>query len=174
MACGARNELAPRPLPLSAEATTLWREFFDYVEGQCGPTGELRSIRDFAAKTAEHAARLAGVLAIVVDAHAPEIDAGTMASGVALAGWYVAEAARLQRSARTDPKLLRAQALLDWLRSRGAPEVEFRDVLQRGPAPTRTKDVAEGALGILKAHGWVAEPVGRPRRIRVLEAGVTA
>lgn len=160
--------LQPRELRMTLEAQDLWREFYDHVEEQCGPAGELRNVRDFAAKVAEHAGRIAGVLTIVDDVNASEISATTIGRAITLADWYVAEASRLQRAARTDPKLLRAQALLDWLRSHSANEIEFRDVLRLGPAPTRTKDAAEAALAILKANGWIDEPTGRPRRIRLL------
>ncbi len=160
--------LQPRTLRLTEAACDQWREFYDHVEEQCGPAGGLRNVRDFAAKVAEHAARIGGVLTIVDDMNASEVSATTIGRAITLADWYVAEASRLQRAARTDPKLLRAQALLDWLRSYGSNEIEFRDVLRLGPAPTRTKDAAEAALSILKAHGWIEEPIRRPRRIRLL------
>jgi uncharacterized protein DUF3987 len=60
MAEGKRNELAPRALPLSAEATQAWIAFHNHVEGQVGPDGALRPVSDLAAKAAEHAARIAG------------------------------------------------------------------------------------------------------------------
>lgn len=168
LADGSRNELEPRALAMSVEATQLWRAFYDHVEEQCGAQGDLRGIRDFAAKAAEHAARIAGVLTIVDDVQAPEIGADAMRSALTLTDWYIAEAVRLQQSARTDPKLLRAQALLDWLRSRGTAETEFRDILRLGPAQTRTKDAADAAVATLKAHGQLVEITGRPRLVRVL------
>src|SRR4051794_32794372 len=60
LANGKANELSPRTLSLSAEAAALWRQFFDHIEGQSGRNGELWPVRDFAAKAAEHAARIAG------------------------------------------------------------------------------------------------------------------
>lgn len=174
LAPGTRNELDPRQLPLTGEAAHTWRQYFDHVEVQCGTGGELRGIRGFAAKAAEHAARLAGIFAVIEDVHAREIEADSMDAAITLTDWYVAEAVRLQRSARTDPELLHAQALLDWLRAQGGRDVEFREVLRLGPSATRTKRAADKALGILKAHGWVSEPSSRPRRIRLLEEGPRA
>ncbi len=160
--------LQPRALEMTSEAQDCWREFYDHIEDGCGPTGELRNVGDFAAKAAEHAARIAGVLTIVENHCASEISSAAMARGVALTHWYVAEATRLQQASRTDPKLLRAQGLLDWLRARDDVEVEFRDVLRFGPSQTRTKDPAEAAIATLKAHGLVEEPSGRPRRVRLV------
>ena len=95
----------------------------------------------------------------------------SMASAVILAEWYLDEAARLQSACRTNAALLKAQALLDWLRMQGSTEVSFSDVLQLGPSATRIKKKAEAALEILKAHGWIEEVSSRPRTVRVLRVG---
>jgi hypothetical protein len=171
LANGKANELSPRTLSLSAEATALWRQFFDHVEGQSGRGGELWLVRDFAAKAAEHAARIAGVLTITEDVHAREIGKGAMASAVTLADWYVAEALRLHQVSRTDARLLRAAALLEWLQGREEAETDFRDILRLGPGPVRTKAMAEEAVSILINYGWLIEVSARPRRFRVIKDG---
>jgi Protein of unknown function (DUF3987) len=73
LAEGKRNELDPRALPLSAAATTAWIAFHDHIEKQLGPGAPLAPIKGFAAKAAEHAARIAGVITIVEDLYAKEI-----------------------------------------------------------------------------------------------------
>jgi hypothetical protein len=169
MAEGKRNELEPRTLPLSAEARQEWLTFHDHVEGRVGPDGPLRPIRDLAAKAAEHAARIAGVLALVADLNASEIDEAAMVSAVALVDWYLVEALRLHAAGRTDPAILQAKALLDWMQDRAGDrgEVAFRDVLRLGPNATRRLDAAEAALRTLTRHGWMEEVSARPRVIRV-------
>jgi Protein of unknown function (DUF3987) len=142
--------------------------FLYHIESQCGPGRDLQPIQDFAAKSAEHAARIAGVLTIVEDHQATEIGAAAMHAALTLADWYVAEAVRLQRAARTDPHLRVAQQLLEWLRERSEEVIDFRAILQRGPTPVRTKDKAEKALEVLKEHGWVVDISLRPRRFRLL------
>ena len=87
LAEGKRNELAPRALPLSLDATKLWIGFHDHVEAQLAPDGPLAPIKSFAAKAAEQAARIAGVITIVEDLHAPEISAEVMAGAITLADW---------------------------------------------------------------------------------------
>ncbi len=163
--------LEPRILLLSTDAIFQWREFYDAVERQCGPVGSYRSVRDLAAKIAEHAARIAGVLAIVEDFEAPAISGACMANALVLVQWYLDEAVRLQQACRTDSGLLRAQALLDWLSSREDRDVPFSDVMRLGPSGTRIKKDAEAAIETLKAHGWIEEASARPRVIRVLAAG---
>ena len=167
LAKGRRNELQPRTLRISDDAVRAWRAFYDHVEWQCGADRELQSIRDFAAKAAEHAARIAGVLTIVDNVHADAIGMGAMGPALTLADWYVNETLRLQRVGRTDARLLRAQQLLDWMRGRRDAVIGFREIVQFGPALLRVKVSAEEALSILKTHGWIVEVSGRPRRVRL-------
>jgi hypothetical protein len=126
-------------------------------------------VRDLAATAAEHAARLAGVLTLVANLGAEEIRECAMGNGAELASWYLGEALRMQAAGRTNPNLLQAKSLLDWLQGRAdhRGEVSFRDALQSGPGSLRTKDVLEKALKVLADHGWIAEASARPRRVRV-------
>jgi Protein of unknown function (DUF3987) len=155
LAEGKRNQLEPRVLSLSPEASAAWKEFHDHVETQCGKGGNLSPIKDFAAKAAEHAARIAGVIAIVEDIYTDQIGAGAMHGALTIADWYLAEACRLQQAGMTNPRLRRAKALLEWLQARPDGRATFREILRLGPNQTRSKDLAEEALAILKAHNWI-------------------
>jgi Protein of unknown function (DUF3987) len=163
---GTRNELAPRALPISAEATEVWRIFYNHIEEQCGAGNELEGIGDFAAKAAEHAARIAGVITIVEDLHAREIALSAMQGAVVLADWYVCESLRLQQAGRTDSKLLRAAKLLEWLQGQPDGKASISAILTHGPNALRTKAAAEESLAILAAHGWTVEVSNRPRIIK--------
>jgi hypothetical protein len=169
LANGKANELDPRSLAMSAACAAAWRAFFDHVESQSGPGQDLSGIRDFAAKAAEHAARIAGVLTVVEDRYATEISWPALKGALTLADWYVSEAVRLQSAARTDARLVRAQHLLGWMRGCGKPEISFRDVLQFGPLATRTKAMADEAVSILIAHQWLEQTSARPRVFHVFE-----
>jgi hypothetical protein len=169
LAPGQRNELEPRHLQVSQEASSAWRAFYDHIEGRCGPEGELRPEQGFAAKMAEQAARIAGVLTVIDDIKASEIGTGAMVSAIELADWYVQEAVRLHKAGRTDPNLMAAQQLLDWMRQRDQDEFLFRDeILQLGPSELRTKMAAEAALKTLASHGWVVDASDRPRKVRLV------
>ena len=85
---GTRNELAPRPLRLVADARAFWITVSNEVERRVAPGGDLRPISGFANKLAEHATRLAGILTIYADAEAEEITKVTMQNGFALAIRY--------------------------------------------------------------------------------------
>jgi hypothetical protein len=122
---------------------------------------------DLAAKAAEHAARIAGVLTLYGDLRAEEIGVEALADGAVLAGWYLGEALRLQAAGRTNPGLIRAQGLLDFLQARASDkgEVGFRDALQHGPL--RIKAELEAALKVLADHGCAEESSARPRTVQV-------
>jgi hypothetical protein len=167
---GKRNELMPMALAMSAGASDLWQTFYDHIESQCGPGNPLASIGDFAAKAAEHAARIAGVVTIIEDLHAREIGKEAMRGAIELADWYVTEASRLQQAGRTDPRLLRAAKMLEWLKAQSNGEVAFRVILQSGPNALRTKKAADEALKVLIEHGWAVEVSSRPRVLRVVAA----
>lgn len=102
-------------LRLSADAHLMWEEFRNRIEAGCAPSGEFAEVRDFASKTAEHAARLAGVLQIMRDPDSVEISREAMQYGMRLAEWYLREALRLATLYRIDPQLPLAMQLMRWL-----------------------------------------------------------
>jgi hypothetical protein len=145
-----------------------WITFHDHIEKQLGPRASLAPIKAFAAKAAEHAARIAGVLTIVEEIYAKEIGFEAMRGALTLMDWYINEALRIEQGGIIDPKLHRAAALLEWLQAQPAENVTFRDILQLGPNQLRTKGVADEALAILAAHGWISEVTVRPRIVKVV------
>jgi hypothetical protein len=166
LADGTRNELDPPALPLSPEATTAWITFHDHVERQCA--GELAGVRDFAAKAAEHAARIAGVITIVEDLYAREIGVEAMDGAIELVDWYLEEACRLEQSGLVNLTLRRSAALLEWLQKQPDRKAGVSEILQFGPGSTRTKARADEALAILAAHNWIVEVSARPRVVKAL------
>jgi hypothetical protein len=167
---GTQNTLAPRPLPLSLEAQRLWIGFYDHVERRVGWGGELEPVRGLANKLPEHAARIATVLTLVRDIEAGEVAADEMASGIALAQHYAAEALRLFGASRVRADLHRAQQLLAWLHGKDKRVVSLPDIYQAGPNAIRDKATAAKLVAILEDHGHLvrlpdgAEIDGKRRR----------
>ena len=158
LAQGRQNELDPRELPLSREAKRLWVAFHDHVEGQLGEGAPLEGVRGFGNKAAEHAARLAGVLTLVENVTAPEIDAAHMQAGIALVNFYLSETVRLFTAGGIDPDVLLAEKLLAW--ATGQPMIALADVYQYGPNPLRDAKTARRIATLLEEHGWLARVVG--------------
>ncbi len=114
----------------------------------------------------EHAARLAGVLTLIEDLDAGEIDAASMDAGIALAKHYAAEALRLFGSVRIGADLRLAQRLLDWLIGVwGEPCISLPDIYQQGPNAIRDKTTAARLVGVLEDHGSL---------VRILQGAVVA
>ena len=156
------RELKPRLLPLSTEARQLLSAYSDEVELKQGPNQPFRNITGFASKSAEQAARIAGVLTLYEHLHAEEVTAETMQNGITLASYYLNEANRLTSGAMLDAEIDRAEKLRVWLlETWKEPEITNRDVVQSGPNSVRDSKAAKKALQMLEDHGWlVAMPKG--------------
>ena len=150
------RELQPRTLQLTPEARTLLVTFSDALEAEQAPGGDLAHITGTASKTAEQAARIAGVLTLWRDLEAPKVEGRDMADAIDLAQFYLSEASRLASAALVSAEIDRAEALRKWLlESWPEKEIMVRDVVRLGPNPLRESPKARGALAILEKHGWL-------------------
>jgi len=149
--------LRPRVLRLRPRARSLWIKFADDVEGELGELGQHGDIRGFANKLAEHAARLAAVVALVEDPTAGEIEAEDLARGIQLAQFYASEARRLFDLEHTDAELVLAQRLLSWIHGTWIEDViALADIYQRAPSrKLRTRKDAMRIVEILEDHNWL-------------------
>lgn len=157
---GKQNELLPRKIQLSKEAKALFIEFHDSVEREICESGTLSAIRSFACKAAEHALRLAAILALFYEIKCTEISAEAMKSGVLLVNYYLQEAIRLHNSSVINPDLVLAEKLLAWLHSRVQAEISLVDTYQLGPSPIRDAQTARKLMKILVDHNWVSPITG--------------
>jgi hypothetical protein len=170
--CAETRELRPRTLPLSAKARELLVRFADAIELAQAPGGDLAHVTAAASKTAEQAARIAGVLTLWRDLHAAEVDIDAMANGVELAQFYLGEAARLADAATVTAEIDKAERLRRWLlESWPHAEILPAEVVRHAPIRAlRESPAARAALGILERHGWLVplEPGtvvrGKPRK----------
>jgi hypothetical protein len=151
------RELRPKLLKLSQEARTLLADYSDQVELMQGPGQTYRHVTGFASKSAEQAARIAGVLTLWGDLRAKEVDGPTMQNAIALATYYLAEAARLMGGVVADAEFNRAEKLRVWLLENWTEQdIIYSEILQFGPYELRSsKDVGK-SLKLLVTHGWLA------------------
>jgi hypothetical protein len=162
------DELEPRPLPMTEMAERLWIRFSDHVEVQLGPDGLLAPIRAWGAKQAEHAVRLAGVLALVDDLDTTTISDKHMEGGIRLSEHYATESLRLYMAGHDDPMLVLAEKVLKWLNTEWARiqrdkgheplgYVSCPDLYQYGPNAIRSAEKARKVMGTLESHGWATK-----------------
>jgi Protein of unknown function (DUF3987) len=150
--------LDPRRLRLSYRARAVLLDFNDAIEAAQAIGGSLSHVTGPASKAAEQAARIAGVLTLWRDLHAPEVTEADMIDGIALAQFYLSEAARLKDAATVTAETDKAEKLRKWLLNVWPhPEVILRDILQSGPNALRESEHARAAIKRLESHGWVVK-----------------
>lgn len=170
LAEGQRNELDPRPLHLSPDAKRLWIQIVNGVEGQIAPGGQLADVKAWASKADQQVLRVAGVLALVDDPAASEIDAETLERAGNIVAWHLGEAARIVGTAAVPTEIRNAEALLKWARENGITATHSGHLLQYGPRCVRTAKAAKQAMYTLVNHGHAFEMEpgaiidGKPRR----------
>lgn len=153
---GKPNELRPSRLPLAPKARKAWIAFADHVERSLASGGELEPVRGLANKLPEHAARLAAVLALIDDVHAPVVSAEHIAAGIELAQHYAVEALRLFEACAVCPDIRLAKRLLTWLTGTWAESVvSLPDIYRLGPNAIREMATARRIVAILEDHGWL-------------------
>jgi len=137
-------------LRLSAGAFSVWREYHDEIERELKPLGDYATVCDFAAKSAENAARIAGCIHVFEGAQGA-IPHETMQRAAALARWYLGEALRVL-DVLDEPQAWADARLLDaWLAAAG--DSPIRDVLRLGPSPLRDKARRNAAMDVLAELG---------------------
>jgi hypothetical protein len=150
-----RNELVPAALSLSAAARRRWTQFHDHVEKQLSPGRDLHPISGFAAKLPEHAARLAGVMALF-DNQPSSIDETTISRAIELARHYAEAALRLHGGSRISADLSEAARLLKWLHTKWSePLISVRAIVRLGPNTLRDSRSARKLIDILAQHRWL-------------------
>ena len=144
-----QGRLSPPLLRLTVGAFSLWRDYHDEIERELKPLGDFATVCDFAAKSAENAARIAGCLSVFEGAQGA-IPRETMQCAVTLARWYLREALRVldEPQGWADARLLDA-----WLAEAG--DSPIRDVLRLGPSPLRDKGRRNAAIEVLADLGRV-------------------
>ena len=152
---GTRQELAPRLLPLSEAATAELRRHYEEVEAAQAPFCEFSEVRAFASKSAEQAARIAGVLTLFGDIDAQEVSAETMKQATTLALYYLREAVRLFGASAISEEARQVDLLLRWLQHRDEGDFIIADIVQYGPNTLRDTKRAKALVGTLCSHGAV-------------------
>lgn len=149
--------LEPRVIRLSPAARQMLIEYSDAIEAQQGQGGELANLTGHASKSAEHAARIAGVLTAWRDLGAAEISPDDMGHAIELAQYYLSEAVRLADAAKVSEETDRAERLRQWLLENWPhDEIITAEIVRQAPIRAlRETDAANATLNKLAKHGHV-------------------
>ncbi len=154
LAHGARNELEPPTLTLTADAFALWERLHNAIEGGMAPGGRYAAAKPWASKAAEQCLRIAGVLAMVESPRSLRIESSTLERAAELALWHLGEAVRLAGTAELSPEVRAAESLLGWCHATGRRLLHSRDALRLGPACIREQEDFRRAMAELELAGW--------------------
>ena len=149
----AGNELSPRVLELDDEARSAWIDFYNRVERSMRRGGKAAGLRDVAGKSAEQAARIAGVLAMVDNPRATEIDGDAMLRGIGIAQWYLDEAIRLAADVKEAAPLQDADVLKAWILAKSPHQVTAHQLQNGGPG--RLRKSLGAAIATLEKEGFL-------------------
>lgn len=155
------DQLDPRRLSLSPSARALLVEYAQAVENAQRPKEEFASITGVASKSAEQAARIAGVLTLFANVEATEVSESEMKDGIILAMWHLKEAKRILDVPETSQLLKKAQKLVDWLRHcEHGPTFSVRTMQRNAPNSLRNAELLRKLIKILVEHGHLQPVVG--------------
>ena len=159
--------LEPPTLSLSASARELLIKYSDEVEAAQAPKGKYEHLRGHASKSAEQAARMAGVLTLWQNMAAKEVEFRDMMDAIKLAQFYLGEVARLTEIAAISQETMNAEKLREWLLQSGKIEIDARSIQRLGPNALRNSKVArEAAIAMLVDHNWLF-PLDLEKRWRI-------
>lgn len=151
-----RNRLAPRQLALLPDARALLQAYALNIERLQAPGEALSTVTAFASKSAEQAARIAGVLTLFDDLNAPHVGCERMANGIDLAQFYLSEAQRLADAAIVPHEIQKAETLRLWLLEHWSEQlVSIRVIVRYGPGSLRDAKKAKAAVSILQQNDWL-------------------
>jgi hypothetical protein len=99
---------------------------------------------------------LAAAIAGYRDLNIAELNHEDFSCGIRVAAYYASEVKRISGSNWTDPDLLLAQKLLNWLVHEWTnPTVSARNIYTYGPNAIRDRETTLSLAKILVDHGWL-------------------
>jgi hypothetical protein len=180
---GQSGQDEPREaLTLTDEARAVWRDYAKTVERGQAKGEPYETIRGWAGKCAEQAARVAAILTLFTDPTATTVGLEAMRAGIAVANWYLHEWLRVSGVVEPQPEVTLASRVLEWLRAnygrkagKDTSRAGFtaRDIYRNNVAGIATREPADQVLEILAKHGEIetSDPpklkkAGRPPLVR--------
>jgi hypothetical protein len=137
------GELTPRQLRLSSKAYGIWKTFEEGIETRMGVGRDLEHLRAFCNKAGENCARIAGVLTLVKDLKASEVNAAEMDAATRLMTFHVNEIVRSFCQGTIGSDLKEAEVVFNWIKSKKLEYIYPEQVYRFGPSGFRTKWLSE-------------------------------
>lgn len=110
----SQQKSARKMLTFDPIAANHWINFYNYIETQSAPTGELFNVRDYASKLADNVARIAALFH-TLDSDTLEINEAAILGAIDVGYWYLREFRRLWDSPTISPEQYDAEMLRLWM-----------------------------------------------------------
>ena len=127
--------LVPPLIGMTPDCRRAWIEYHDAIESELADGGELYDVRDVASKSADNAARLAGLFQLLAGGGLITLE--SFASAARVAAWHLSESRRFFGELALPAELADAARLDSWLvdycRRERVQAISRRTVRQRCP-----------------------------------------
>ncbi|WP_457570720.1 DUF3987 domain-containing protein [Desulfovulcanus sp.] len=151
-----KDRLSPHILRLDAEAKTLWIQFYNEIEENLGKNKEFHEVKDFGAKIAENATRLAATFHVFEYGLKDKISKKTMLQAVEIVTWHLLETKKIFGLLERTNEQCDAEILLTWLLKSGKKEFRAAEILRAGPRRFRGHPKKrDKALIFLESQGFI-------------------
>ncbi len=152
--------LSPVILSLASDTKAAWVKFHDAIEGELRSGGELYDVRDVASKTADNAARIAGLFQLFEHGMGGAVGLSAFEGASRIAAWHLHEARRFYGELALPEEQADAVRLDSWLigySKREESNIVPRREVQRNVTPghLRQKGTLDIALAELVECGRV-------------------
>lgn len=158
-----KGQLELPTLRLSNEALNVWVDYFNNIESTLKAGGTFEDYSDIASKSADNAARLAGLFHLFSGGDISEpIDSQCMYSACQIAIWHLYEAKRFYDGVAVPTEIHNASKLETWLinysKQHKETTIARKTLLQRvGYAPLRKSGTLNQALEILETANRIRQ-----------------
>ena len=146
----------PKKLHFSKDARSVWIEYYNKTEFGQKPGGSWEEHTAAASKSAEQAARIAGVFTLFEDPDAEYISPNVMSNAIKVAKYHLNESVRFEKQTGSSQLERDAHILLMWLAKQNLDkELTPRDISQFGPSRFRKLARRDPALLELERSGYL-------------------
>jgi len=157
-------------IKISANAKDKWILFHDEIESKLSRYGELRHISGTAAKIAEQALRIAGVLTVINSKNqADSIHENEMNSAIKLAKYSLNQFINIIEQSSEEKQIKSARLLLNWIAENKFDYLYSSLMANKRPNQIRPKEAYQDAVKTLEKNGYLFkmdEPIELDNRTR--------
>ena len=144
------------PLTVSTRAKDLWIVFHNEIESKLTKDGDLRHVSGTAAKIAEQALRVAGVLTVISSENKNSYIAETeMKAGIEIAQYSLNQLLAMNELSLVSKETEDARKLLNWIADNQYPFLYSNLNANKRPNSIRPKQAYEMAVSELLEYGYI-------------------